>query len=32
MGASKEPVEAINGRLEHLRGIVLGFRKLTNHS
>lgn len=25
-GASNGPVEAINGRLEHLRGIALGFR------
>ena len=23
--------EAINGRLEHLRGIALGFRNLTNY-
>jgi hypothetical protein len=23
--------EAINGRLEHLRGTALGFRNLTNH-
>ena len=29
-GASNGPVEAINGRLEHLRGIALGFRNL-NH-
>lgn len=30
IGASNGSVEAINGRLEHLRGIVLGFRNL-NH-
>ena len=30
IGASNGPVEAINGRLEHLRGIALGFRNL-NH-
>ncbi|MGC3906745.1 ISL3 family transposase, partial [Corynebacterium variabile] len=28
LGASNGPVEAINGRLEHLRGIALGFRNL----
>lgn len=28
IGASNGPVEAINGRLEHLRGIALGFRNL----
>jgi transposase len=28
VGASNGPVEAINGRLEHLRGIALGFRNL----
>ena len=27
IGASNGPVEAINGRLEHLRGIALGFRQ-----
>ena len=27
--SSNGPTEAINGRLEHLRGSVLGFRKLT---
>lgn len=27
-GASNGPTEAINGRLEHLRGSALGFRKL----
>ena len=26
-GVSNGPVEAINGRLEHLRGIALGFKK-----
>ena len=30
-GVSNGPVEAFNGRLEHLRGIALGFRNL-NHS
>jgi transposase len=30
-GASNGPVEAINGRLEHLRGIALGFRNLRNY-
>jgi len=30
-GASNGPVEAINGRLEHLRGIALGFRNLNNY-
>ncbi|MDL9939048.1 ISL3 family transposase, partial [Gordonia sp. ABSL1-1] len=30
-GASNGPVEAINGRLEHLRGIALGFRNLTHY-
>ena len=25
------PTEAINGRLEHLKGTVLGFRNLTNY-
>jgi len=30
IGASNGPVEAVNGRLEHLRGIALGFRNL-NH-
>ncbi len=28
VNVSKGPVEAINGRLEHLRGIALGFRNL----
>ncbi len=30
-GASNGPTEAINGRLEHLRGSALGFRNLTNY-
>ena len=30
-GASNGPVEAINGRLEHLRGIALGFRNLEHY-
>jgi transposase len=30
-GASNGPTEAINGRLEHLRGSALGFRSLTNY-
>lgn len=30
-GASNGPVEAINGRLEHLRGIALGFRNVTHY-
>ena len=29
--ASNGPVEAINGRLEHLRGIALGFRNLKHY-
>ena len=29
--ASNGPTEAINGRLEHLRGIAQGFRNLTNY-
>ena len=28
---SNGPTEALNGRLEHLRGIALGFRNLTNY-
>lgn len=28
---SNGPTEAINGRLEHLRGSALGFRNLINH-
>ena len=31
VGASNGPVEAINGRLEHLRGIALGLRNLDHH-
>ena len=31
IGASNGPVEEINGRLEHLRGIALGFRNLDNY-
>ncbi|GAB3649225.1 ISL3-like element IS31831 family transposase [Corynebacterium nasicanis] len=31
IGASNAPVEAINGRLEHLRGIALGFRNLDHY-
>ena len=30
-GTSIGPTEAINGRLEHLRGSALGFRNLTNY-
>ena len=30
-GTSNGPTEAINGRLEHLRGSALGFRTLTNY-
>jgi transposase len=30
-GTSNGPTEAINGRLEHLRGPALGFRNLTNY-
>lgn len=29
--ASNGPVEAINGRLEHLHGIALGFRNLDHY-
>ena len=29
---SNGPTEAINGRLEHLRGSALGFRNLTNYT
>ncbi len=29
---SNGPTEAINGRLEHLRGTALGFRNLTNYT
>lgn len=31
-GASNGPVEAINGRLEHLPGIALGFRNFTHYA
>ena len=30
-GTSNGPSEAINGRLEHLRGSALGFRNLTDY-
>jgi transposase len=30
-GASNGPIEAINGRLEDLRGIALGFRNLHHY-
>lgn len=30
-GSSNGPTEAINGRLEHLRGIALGFRNINNY-
>jgi transposase len=30
-GTSNGPTEAINGRLEYLRGIALGFRNITNY-
>ena len=30
-GTRNGPTEAINGRLEHLRGTALGFRNLTNY-
>ena len=30
-GASNGPVEAINGRLEYLRGTALGFRNLEHY-
>jgi transposase len=30
-GSSNGPTEALNGRLEHLRGSALGFRNLTNY-
>ena len=29
---SNGPTEAVNGRLEHLRGSVPGFRNLTSHT
>lgn len=31
VGVSNGPVEAINGRLEHLRGIAEGFRNLDHY-
>lgn len=31
-GSSNGPTEAVNGRLEHLHGIALGFRNLTNYT
>lgn len=31
IGATNGPIEAINGRLEHLRGIVLGLRNLDHY-
>lgn len=31
VSTSHGPTEAINGRLEHLRGSALGFRNLTNY-
>ena len=31
VGVSNGPVEAINGRLEHLRGIALGFGNLNHY-
>ncbi len=30
-GTSNGPTEALNGRLEHLRGSALGFRNLTDY-
>jgi len=30
-GASNGPVEAVNGPLEHLRGIALGFRNFDHY-
>ncbi len=30
-GTSNGPTEALNGRLEHIRGSALGFRNLTNY-
>ncbi|WP_425307415.1 ISL3 family transposase [Ammonicoccus fulvus] len=30
-GTSNGPTEALNGRLEHLRGLALGFRNLTHY-
>ena len=31
-GTSNGPTEAVNGRLEHLRGIALGFRNLAHYT
>lgn len=31
IGSSNGPTEALNGRLEHLRGIALGFRNLVHY-
>src|SRR5699024_6880200 len=31
LGTSNGPTEAINGRVEHLRGTALGFRNLTHY-
>ncbi|CBT75032.1 transposase of ISAar20, ISL3 family [Glutamicibacter arilaitensis Re117] len=31
VGSSNGPTEALNGRLEHLRGIALGFKNLTHY-
>lgn len=31
IGVSNGPVEVINGRLEHLRGIALGFSNINNY-
>lgn len=30
ISTSNEPAESVSGRLEHLRGIVLGFRNLSH--
>ena len=32
IGASKGPVETINGRLGHLRGIAQGFKNLNQYN
>ncbi|WP_346059165.1 transposase, partial [Glutamicibacter bergerei] len=31
VGSSNGPTEALNGRLEHLRGIALGFKNLAHY-
>ena len=31
LGTHNGPTDALNGRLEHLRGTALGFRNLTNY-